>query len=122
MYFNYYYGLLGLIGGLTNLATAIAILGTEYLHLPTANYLNNGIFAYNGVLIGLMCGTFVDGLNVDTTVGTNGVFEFLKLTIPTMVFSYLCTSIHVGMTNLYPNFPGMISWNKMHVILCFKHL
>eukprot|EP01084_Bolivina_argentea_P252114 423107_1 len=103
IYFNFYYGLLGLIGGLTNYMTATMLLGTNYLSLPTANYLNNGIFVYNGLLIGLMCATFVYGLN--TTDVENEFIMFLKLIPCTMTFSYICTSIHVGMTNMYPTFP-----------------
>eukprot|EP01084_Bolivina_argentea_P295882 509520_1 len=52
MHYNYYYALLGLIGGCTNYSTAIILLGKNYLRLSTPNYLNNGIFVYNGLLIG----------------------------------------------------------------------
>ena len=103
MYFNYYYALLGLIGGLTNYMTAVILLGKEYLLLSTPNYLNNGIFVYNGLLIGLMCGTFINGLNA--TSDDNGYVVFIKLIPCCMVFSYICTAIHVGMTNMYPTFP-----------------
>ena len=106
-YFNYYYALLGLLGGLTNLITAIMLFGTDYLYKPSANYLNNGIYAYNGILVGLMCGTFVDGLDVSFSEN-NGYLVFLKLAPCVMVFSYIATSIHIGMTNMYPDFPGML--------------
>ncbi len=101
MYFNYYYALLGLIGGCTNYGTAIILLGSKYLRLSTPNYLNNGIFVYNGLLIGLMCGTFVDDLNANI----NAWLLFLKLIPFCVTFSYICTSIHVGMTNMFPSFP-----------------
>jgi len=100
--FNPYYGLLGLIGGATNLCTATVLLGTEYLSLPSSNYLNNGIFVYNGLLVGLMCGTFVHGM---ATEDDDAYVVFLKLVPCSMAFSYLCSSIHVGMTNMFPSFP-----------------
>ena len=90
LFFNYYYALLRLIGAMTNYGTAIILLGTSYLSLPTPNYLNNGIFCYNGLLIGLMCGTFVHGLN--TGADDNGFLLFLKLVPCAVAFSYLCTS------------------------------
>ena len=95
--------ILGLIGGLTNFVTAVSLLGTDLLHLPTSNCLNNGLFVYNGFLVGLMTGTFVEGL--DTSLQSNGYLVFLKLIPCVVLFAYISTSIHIGMTNLYPTFP-----------------
>ena len=89
MYFHFYFALLGLVSGLVNYATAIILLGTEYLGLPSPNYLNNGIFVYNGVLVGLMCGTF-NGLDTDTKdTGDNGVLLFLKLIPFCVIMAYI---------------------------------
>ena len=102
-YFHYYSSLLGLIAGFVNYGTAIILLGTEKLGSPSPNYLNNGIFVYNGVLVGLMCGTFVNGLNTESE--DNGILLFLKLIPFCVIMSYICTSIHVGMTNMFSSFP-----------------
>ena len=68
-YNNIFNGIFSLIGGITNLLTAMVLLGNSYLRVKKANYMNNGIFAYNGCLIGLMVGTFNATLNVHSVCG-----------------------------------------------------
>ena len=103
--FHFYYALLGMIGGLINYAIAILLFGTEHLHSSKPNDLNNGIFVYNGLLIGLMSGTFVNDLATDITTIDSGGILFLKLIPFCIIFSYICTSMHVSITNVFPSFP-----------------
>ncbi len=147
--YNPFTTLLGLLGGLSNLFFAVFYLGPHHLFKTSApNYLNNGIFVYNGFLTGQCIGVFLNNTpisNFDFYWSMDHFYTFLKCIPCVIIVVYTTTSIHVfktsplffpafrknadkkqlknkkkvGMTNVFANYPVFTFPFNLSCFICW---